>query len=63
MILADYRRGCTWVGKRSECLDYCGKHGKARRRMHRVPAVPDNEKGWCWEFGPDGTKTVTQPGE
>jgi hypothetical protein len=36
MILADYRCGCTWVGNRRECLEYCGKHGEPRRRLHRA---------------------------
>jgi hypothetical protein len=44
------------LGKRSECLEYCAQHGEARRRVHRVPNVPKDEQGWCWEFGEDGKK-------
>jgi hypothetical protein len=56
MILADYRCGCTWIGKRSECINYCGKHGEPRRLIHRIPSCPENEQGWCWKLKKDGTK-------
>jgi hypothetical protein len=50
MILAEYKCGCTWVGHRRECLEYCGKHGGDRCRMHPYHAVPKNEQGWDYEI-------------
>lgn len=36
--LADYRCGCTDVqDRRSDLLEYCGKHGENRRRIYTVP--------------------------
>jgi hypothetical protein len=61
MILADYRCGCTWVGKRSECIEYCGKHGEERRLIHRISSCPENEQGWSWQMRKDGTKKVHRP--
>lgn len=54
MILADYRCGCTWVGERGQCLEYCGKHGENRRRVHDIGSKKALERfgvalGWCWQ--------------
>lgn len=53
MVLADYRCGCTWVGEAEDCLDYCGKHGEDRRRLHNIGRPANVEKGWCWQLEQD----------
>ena len=50
VILADYRCGCTWVGKRRECIEYCAKHGEDRLQIIKLPAAPENELGWDWKL-------------
>ena len=58
MILTDYRCGCTWVGKRSKCVEYCGKHGEPRRLIRRIPTCPKNAQGWDWQLKKDGAKGI-----
>jgi hypothetical protein len=60
MILADYRCGCTWVGNRRECIEYCGKHGEPRRLMYRVADVPKDEEGWCYQMNKETGKRNAQ---
>jgi hypothetical protein len=43
-VLAEYKCGCTWVGLRSECCEYCAKHGDDRIRMY--PAQASDKQGW-----------------
>ena len=52
LILADYRCGCTWVGVRAECIEYCAKHGEERRQMIKVGRQGDKdiELGWDWQM-------------
>jgi hypothetical protein len=54
LILADYRCGCTWVGIRAECIEYCGKHGEYRRQIITVGREGDKhiELGWDWKLPP-----------
>jgi hypothetical protein len=56
MILADYRCGCTWIGFRRECIEYCAKHGEPRRLIHKIKDVPEDERGWDWQLDPDTGK-------
>lgn len=36
--IAEYKCGCTAESRvKRELLDYCGKHGDDRRRIHKVP--------------------------
>ena len=59
-ILADYRCGCTWVGPRAECIEYCGKHGENRRQMipiKRENAERDGIIGWDWQQ-PDALRVL-----
>lgn len=57
MIIAEYKCGCTWVGNRRECIEYCGKHGETWRFITRIGDTPENERGWDWELDKNsGTK-------
>jgi hypothetical protein len=47
--LADYRCGCTWIGRSSACSERCSKHGEPRRAMHRITDVPLDQQGWRWK--------------
>lgn len=51
MIIADYKCGCTWVGKRSECLEYCGKHGDDRQKP-MMPRPKGSKLATGWRVGP-----------
>ena len=52
LILADYRCGCTWVGIRAECIEYCAKHGEERRQIIKVGREGDKSiaLGWDWQL-------------
>jgi hypothetical protein len=61
MIIADYRCGCTWVGKRSECIEYCAKHGEPRRQVMRINGVPEKDTGWDWQVKLDRLDAAVKP--
>ncbi len=47
MVLAEYKCGCTWVGDKEECIEYCQYHGEDRRRIINLRKKEDNmQTGW-----------------
>lgn len=61
LALSDYRCGCTWIGRRSECSEHCIKHGEPRRRMHRITEVPLDQQGWRWNVETEGGQRDADP--
>jgi hypothetical protein len=52
-VLAEYKCGCTWVGLRSECLEYCAIHGDDRRRLYHCTFEASETDGWSCK-APEG---------
>ena len=48
LVLAEYRCGCSWVGRLDECFGYCEKHGGQRRRIFPLRRTNTLQHGWNW---------------